>query len=345
MSPVTPTAPITPPPVVAAENHVSREERQQQLPVDKIVRATVAEGGQDRVMLEINQQRFQVETRLPLKTGQKLSLMVVATNPRIELQLIEDPLQQRLANAMHILGEKWNLLSLSQFLETEGLPLIDALSPRSRVTLLSWATMRDNDIMSLDGTGLRQLIINLGLDLEAKLASGVATEMGGLLKSALLEALHLDKTGTGLTETAEHILHLLELFQFCQLKLTRQDVFFVPLPLPFLDQGFIIIDRQKQHQVDAKPAPPFRLSLHLSLQNLGDLRIDLLHDPGGLYIRFVCDSQEKADFVAAYKEELVHGLSSFPLHDITFAADAESPANALLAKMIPQGDSILDTRV
>ena len=76
MSPVTPTAPINPASTVSAENHISREERQQQLPIDKIVRATVAEGGQDKVMLELNHQRLQAETKLPLKTGQKLNLMV-----------------------------------------------------------------------------------------------------------------------------------------------------------------------------------------------------------------------------------------------------------------------------
>jgi hypothetical protein len=345
MSPVTPTMPITPPPPVAAENHVSREERQQQLPVDKIVRATVAEGGQDRVLLELNQQRIQAETRLPLKTGQKLNLLVVATSPRIELQIIEDPLQQRLTHAMHILGEKWNLLPLAQLLETEGLPIIDVLSPRSHATLLSWATMRNHDIMSLDGTGLRHLLIDLGLDLEARLARGASREIEGPLKSALLEALQLEKTGSELPETAERLLQIIELFQFCQIKLTRQDIFFLPLPLPFLDQGFLIADQQKQRQVDAKKVPPFRLSLHLSLQTLGDLRIDLLQDPRGLFIRFVCDSQDKADFVAAYKDELARDINSVPLHDITFTAGAESPANALLTKMIPQGDSILDTRV
>ena len=340
-----PTAPINPPPTVTADNHVSREERQQQLPVDKIVRATVTEVNQDRAMLEINQQPFQVETRLPLKTGQKLRLLVVATSPRIELQLLEDPLQQRLANALHILGEKWNLLSLSRFIEKEWLPTIDALSSRSRTALLAWATMRSNDIMSLDGTGLRQLIASLGLNLEANLARGHAGEMEGPLKSALLEVLQLDRSGTGLPETTEHVLKLLEMFQFCQLKLTRVDVFFLPLPLPFLDQGFIVADQQKQQQSEAGNPAPCRLSLHLSLQNLGDLRIDLLHDPRGLFIRFVCDSQEKADFVAAYKEELAHALNYVPLFDITFAAGAESPVNALLAKMIPQGDSILDARI
>jgi len=345
MSPVTPTAPINPAPTVTADNHVSREERQQQLPLDKIVRATVAEGGQDKVMLELNQQRLQAETRLPLKTGQKLNLLVVATNPRIELQIIEDPLQQRLAQSMHMLGEKWNLQPLTQLLKAEGLPIIDALSPQSREILLSWATMRNQDIMSLDGAGLRQLIINLGLGLEANLAQGKSGEMAGPLKSALLETISLEKAGTDLPEMAGRLLQLLELFQLCQIKLARQDVLFLPLPLPFLDQGFIIADQQKQQQVDGKNTAPFRLSLHLSLQNLGDLRIDLLHEPQGLFIRFVCDSQEKADFVATCKDDLMQNMNSVLLHDIAFAAGADSPANALLTKMIPQGDSILDTRV
>ena len=345
MSPVTPTAAINPTPAVTADNHASREERQQQLPIDKIVRATVTEGGQDKVMLELNQQRLQAETRMPLKTGQKLNLLVTATSPRIELQIITDPLQQRLAQAMHMMGEKWNLLPLTQLLNAEGLPIIDTLSPQSHAAMLSWATMQKHDIMSLDGAGLRQLIINLGLGTESNLAQGKIGHLEGSLKSALVETLYLGKSGPELPELAKRLLQLIELFQLCQIKLNRQDVVFLPLPLPFLDQGFIIVDHQKQQQADETKELPFQLSLHLSLQNLGDLRIDLLHDPRGLFIRFVCDSQEKVDFAAACKDELMQTISSVPLQDISFAVGVESPANAILAKMIPQGDSILDTRV
>ncbi len=344
MSPVTPTAPINPAPTVTADNHVSREERQQQLPIDKIVRATVAEGGQDKVILELNQQRLQAETRLPLKTGQKLNLLVVATNPRIELQSIEDPLQPRLTSSLHMLSGKWDLQSLAQVLNAEGTPIINALSPQSREILLSWATMQKHDIQSLDGAGLRQLIKDLGLGHEANLARVKSGQIEGALKSALLETLSLKKAGTDMQEQAGRLLQLLELFQFCQIKLARQDVLFLPLPLPFLDQGFIIVDQQKDQQADEKNTAPFQLSLHLTLQNLGDLRIDLLHEPQGLFIRCVCDTQEKAEFVAACKDDLMRNMNSVLLHDIAFAAGADSPANALLTKMIPQGDSILDTR-
>jgi len=345
MSPVTPTAPINSPPTVTADIHVSREERQQQLPVDKIVRATVAQGGQDKVMLELNQQRLQAETRLPLQTGQKLNLLVVATSPRIELQIIEDPLQQRLAQTMHLLGEKWNLQPLVQLLIQEGQPIVDALSPVNREILLSWSTMRNHDITALDGRGLRQLIINLGLGMEVNLAGGKIEPTGRPLKSALLEALYLEKSETAPPEMTGRLLQLVELFQLWQIRLARQDVVFQPLPLPFLDQGFIITDQQKQHQVDYNDAQPYKITLHLSLQMLGNLRIDILREAAGLHIRFVCDSQEKAAFIAAFKVELMHDMHSLHLCDVAFAAGAESPSNALIAKMIPQGDSILDTRV
>jgi hypothetical protein len=344
MSPVTPTAPINPLPTVTADNHVSHEDRQQQLPVDKIVRATVAEGGQDKVMLELNHQRFQAETRLPLQTGQKLNLLVVATTPRIELQIIEDPLQQRLAQAMHILSEKWNLQPLSQFLTQEGQPIIDALSPLNREILLSWATMLNHDITALDGTGLRKLIINLGLGMEANLAQGKIEQMEEPLKSALLEIFNLDQPETELPDTAGRLLQLIELFQLWQIKLAQQDVLFLPLPLPFLDQGFIIADHLKQDEIEDNNKPPFKISLHLSLQKLGDLRIDLLHDSQGLHLRFVCASQEKADFVAAFKDQLMHDMQDVHPCDIAFAIGAESPATALIAKMIQHSDPILDTR-
>ena len=205
--------------------------------------------------------------------------------------------------------------------------------------------MLNHDITALDGTGLRKLIINLGLGMEASLAQGKIEQIRGPLKSALLETLNLEQTETELPDTAGRLLQLLELFQLWQIKLARQDVLFLPLPLSFLDQGFIIADHRKQREIDDNNAPPFKISLHLSLQNLGDLRIDLLHDPQGLHIRFVCASQEKADFVAAFKDQLMHDMQAVPLRDIAFAIGAESPATALIAKMIPQGDTMIDTMV
>jgi len=81
MNVINPSAAIVPI-NATADNFQSREERQYQLPLNQIVRATVSEGGFDRAMLEMANRRIPVETKVPLQTGQKLDLLVVTTQAR-----------------------------------------------------------------------------------------------------------------------------------------------------------------------------------------------------------------------------------------------------------------------
>lgn len=342
---ISPVIAINPVASATADN-ASREERQQDLRLHQIVRATVAEGGQERVTLEFGQRRFLAETELSLKPGQKLELMVVATAPRLELRVIEDQLGTRLGQALHLLGGKGGDVGLLALLKGEsGGEWFRQLSPQSRQVLDLWFGLLERGGQDLGGERLQQLARSLGLDLEAQLAAGKGGQAAATLKATLLEVGRMldDKDGP-LAESIRPLLQGLELFQLSQVRLEQQGMFLVPLLLPFLQRGYLLA-RERAPSAPGEPEPPQLISLHLALQGLGDLRIDLLQDAQGLHLRFVCDEPGKAEFVAGFQQELKQSLEPFGLEGLSFAAGAESPAKALIRKLLPEGNGVLDTRV
>lgn len=343
MSTVMPTAPINPLPVVADNTIPKAEERHDQLPIDKFVRATVAEGGQERVILDLNHRLVPAETRVPLKTGQQLNLLVTATTPKLELLIIDDPLQRRLTGLLHHLGGKLQISSLIQQLTAENNVLLTSLRSESRQALLSLLGLEENALSGLTGRSLEQFIANLGLDFEALLAK--ERHVDPSLKSIILEILaKLDSGKTNFNEQAVRLLQGLELQQLCQIKLARQDMFFFPLPFDFLEQGFVIAEQPKESQEEPSKKS-FVLSMHLALKGLGNLRIDFFLDAKGLYLRFACESKEKMEFSAQFENDLHNAIQTIPVQGISFSTGADDPAATLISKLITHGDSVLDTRV
>ncbi len=332
-------------PVSSAGTHPeSREERQQDLRLHQMIRATVAEGGQERVLLELGRQRFAVETQMPLKPGQKLDLMVVATSPRLELQVVEDPLRARLGQMLHLLSGRWNDSALLDELAENQKPLLERLGLANRQFVEGWTAASARAFAGRDGALLRGLARMLGLDLEARLARGEAPE-GATLKSIMGELQQALKQGGGeLAERAGQLLQTLELFQLSQVRLEQQGSQFVPMLLPGVDQGFLVAER-RESLAQESGEESLVVSLHLSLQGLGDLRVDFLQDAQGLMVRFVCADRNKADFAAGFGEELRQALEPLGLQGLSFTGGAESPATALIRKLLPEGDRVLDTRV
>ncbi len=340
MSTINPLATITPA-IPVTPYAGTREERQhQELQLHQIIRATVAEGGQDRVMLEMGQQRIPAQTSLPLKAGQSLELQVTALSPQLQLQVVSDPLTARLGQVLHLLGGKWEFLPpLRQLLGAEGGDG-EKLSPASRNALQVWLGLQGEVVEDQGPAALRQLLLRLGLDLEALLARGEGSG-AGTLKGALLEVL-ARASGEG-REQAAQLVQTLELFQLAQLRLEQQGAMLWPLPLPFLDQGFLVAEGQSEGGEGDEAAQ--RLSLHLALQGLGNLRVDFYHSADGLLLRFACEGREQADFLAAGQQELRQALEQFPVTGISFTTGVESPDKSLIRRLLPQGQSVLDTRV
>ncbi len=338
INPVTPPTPLTALNPMAAEPN---ESRRQELRADQIVQASVVEGGMERVLLELAGHRLRAETRLPLQAGQKLTLQVVRTSPQVELRVVENLLLERLGHAIHLLGEPRSLAALLDIL-----PRPAGGGPEARTlveTLLQGLDPQGGKFF--EGTPLKELARHLGLGLERALAAGDSQGATSGLKGALLAL--LPSLADGSPEALEGVrswLQALELHQMCSLRLAEQGGWLLPLPLPFLEQGYLISERRRSGP-DGEEEGPFRLTLHLCLEGLGDLRVDLLSEAEGLYLRLACQSEEKASFVQSFREELAESVTALPLQGLAVSAGAEAPDRALLRRVLPEGNGVLDARV
>lgn len=445
---INPSPPILPVSSAAALV-VNREGREQDLRPEQVVRASVAEGGQEKVLLDMGHRRVWAESRVPLRTGQTLNLQVLQTAPRLELRLLDTPLNERIGHALHLLNGKFDVLSLLTQLSqgraalpappqasaaptpglslppglpaplpastaatqapaamltpapgstagptpaagtgpagpaatplpaaTAGSPppgtpplpsavvptpyraaqpeiprlpepplghLAEQLSQASRETLQAFKSVLSDPALAFDGAQLRQVLKHLGLHMEARLAAGQGEEAAQTLKSALLDARNLLEGGGGKSTQVEHLLQNLELHQLFNLRLAQEGATLWPLPLAFLEQGYLVVEERSQ-QRGGDQETPWQLALHLSLKALGDLRIEFLHEPQGLFLRFVCDSQEKSAFFAGFADELRQQITSVPLAGLSFSQGAEFPAKTLMRRVLGEGEGVFDAR-
>lgn len=448
MTLINPSPPILPV-ASAAALVVHREGREQELRPEQVVRASVAEGGQEKVLLDMGHQRVWAESRVPLRTGQTLNLQVLQTAPRLELRLLDTPLNERIGHALHLLNGKFDVLSLLNQLSQgraalpappqasaaptpglslpPGLPaplpastaatqapaamltpapgstagptpaagpgsagpaatplpaatagstppgtsplpsavvptpyraaqpeiprlpepplghLAEQLSQASRETLQAFKSVLSDPALAFDGAQLRQVLKHLGLHMEARLAAGQGEEAAQTLKSVLLDARNLLEGGGVKSTQVEHLLQNLELHQLFNLRLAQEGATLWPLPLAFLEQGYLVVEERSQ-QRGGDQETPWQLALHLSLKALGDLRIEFLHEPQGLFLRFVCDSQEKSAFFAGFADELRQQITSVPLAGLSFSQGAEFPAKTLMRRVLGEGEGVFDAR-
>jgi len=196
------------------------------------------------------------------------------------------------------------------------------------------------------GLILKQLIDNLGLKFESLLANGKGKEAAQTLKAALYDIAQQFSDSKNIAETTNKILSTLELFQQVQLHFDSTKQIIVPLPLPFLDQGFLVIDKDPSNADSATGKKgPKNFSIYLSLKELGNIRIDFNNVDHGINLRFNCESSEKAEFIAEHKEQLEKAISKVKLLNVMFTDKAADPASELLRKMVPEGQSILNTTI
>ncbi len=179
-----------------------------------------------------------------------------------------------------------------------------------------------------------------GLNLEAELLRGKTRDALSSLKLALLG----ERTELG--PKGEEAIHRIELFQICRVRLAEQNLTFVPLPLPFLEEGFLLVEehnpKDQQEETEGKST---QLSLHLRLSYLGNLRIDMLSEPSGMSLRFACEDQQRVNFLQSLNDQLQERLQDLNIRGTSFTTGAETPANVLLKKLLPAAHRVLDDRV
>jgi len=121
----------------------------------------------------------------------------------------------------------------------------------------------------------------------------------------------------------------------------------MPLPLSFLDQGYLLIDAdrskndQEKHDPSEKPLQHFEL--HLQLEGLGNLQIDFREKDGGVTLKFTAADAERAKFLAGFRGELDRWLTAANLESVQFLVGAREPVKSLLGKIMGDSTGIIDT--
>ncbi|SHO50786.1 hypothetical protein [Desulfopila aestuarii] len=300
------------------------------------------------VILQIGDNLLPARSDMPLQPGQTLQLQLVATSPQIELKIVNDTLQQFLGRPLTLIGNTVDIRELFSLLQ-QPQSLLTTLSLNSKEALESFMSLQQSSLnpnTENGGTFLKQMVDQIGLAFERMIGEGNGARSALTLKAALLEVLSNFKTDSQIHNSALRSLTTLEFFQLAQLHTESSQQFIFPLPLPFLEQGFLLVEKRNDDDGGGGAdyeQQEYRFSLFLKLKELGNLRIDFFHSPEGLLIRFHADSEEKANFIATYESDLKQSISEAPLLGISFGANAPDPATELIRRIVPEGRSVFDT--
>ncbi|MDP3480077.1 MAG: hypothetical protein Q8R88_09910 [Desulfoprunum sp.] len=196
------------------------------------------------------------------------------------------------------------------------------------------------------GELLQQLVNKLGLNMEGLLAAGNKEEAVKTVKFALIELVQNFAEQSKLLESGKHALNTLEFFQLTQLQAGRQNTLIVPLPLPFLEQGYLVVEDYKDQSGQDRQGRemPKNFSLFLKLSPLGNLKIDFLSSGDGVYIRFNSESKEVSDFLATFKDELDNAVSDTRVHGVSFTENGEDPLTAVLKRSRAGAESFINAK-
>ena len=311
------------------------------------MKAVVLEAnGNNRFLLDIGGNNLSASSEAKLTPGQILSLQVVKTEPQIEMKIVTNTLNQLTGRSLTLLGKNIDLTELFSAIESHTPAPLQLLTPKSRSVLEGFFALQQTDLGDKDsGANLKKLIDGLGLNLEHLLAKGDKDAAVHTLKAALLEMAHSFSSAENLAEATQKVLTVIELFQLAQLQTAGTSQAIFPLPLPFVEQGYLIVEEQDgDGAANRTETQESRFSLHLTMSDLGNLTINFLSNPEGLYIRFHADSSEKADFLAAHADELKSAISDTPIISLSFSGNASDPINDLIRQIVPEGSSMLDTK-
>jgi hypothetical protein len=332
----------------ATSGSSGREQGGQHVVRGQTLTATVLESaGNNKFYLDILGDKVlaKSETLTNLNPGSKLDLEVLSAKPTLELKIISQKPELFFGKTLTLLEKNLDVSKLFQSLTSSS--VFGKLSDNSREGLTSFHQLQQLPIDPKNsGVTLKHLYNRLGLNLESSLAQGKSQVAIQTLKAALLEIASILKDGGELAETTNKFIGTLELYQLAQLRLTSENLLIFPLPLPFLENGYLLVEQNKNREGDeGDNKHSLHFSLHLSLEPLGNIEIDFLQTEDCLYIRFGCESDQAKTFTSVFQDELKNIISSTDAVSINFTDTAGNPSNDLVFQLLPEGKSILDTKI
>jgi hypothetical protein len=329
-------------------SHLAGEQQQRPpfSPGQLVQGVITAKGDARQFTLDINGHKITAESSAQLQIGQKLNLQVASMAPRIELQIVSsNPTNRWLGNVLPLIGRQSQLFSgVTAFAGDPG--LMSQLSTTAQETLRFYAQGMQQG--AAEGRFPPAFLTRLGVNMEQLLAQDKPAEAAQTLKFALLELSQQTGTTDKSPLTADQLTKTLELYQLLQIRLANESLFFLPLPFSFLLQGYLLIDTDrsgkhaegKQQSSDADHT----VELHLRLEGLGNVDIQIQHKEDRVSLRFLAQDAEKAKFFAEFRQELEQWITHGSLDSVQFLVGAKEPVKTLLEKITKDGAGMIDTR-
>ena len=304
-------------------------------------------------LINVGGKQIQMQSQTPLSIGQQLRLAVTQFDP-LELRILSEPpenkaaitrqqLQPNLAAAQLLLqsslfaAKPINLTALFTILT--GLNTTQAqLSGETLTNIANFYSLQHNFLQNKEEGGriLQQLINLLGLNHEhnARANQNATTT----LKNSLFEILVTLSDNKQLGEEARKLTTIIEFFQLANIAQANQNEHLIPLPLSFLNQGFLQVHFDNKNQNENTPDENrLKFSLFLNMSRLGNLQIDFSGTSEGIYLHIHTESEEVSTFLEGYVYQFIENINlNLPLLGIRFSEDAQEPAGVLLKEISPQ---------
>ncbi|APG23803.1 flagellar hook-length control protein FliK [Syntrophotalea acetylenica] len=287
----------------------------------QILQATVLARDGGQVLLDVQGQAVPARCALALQQGQQVLLHVTATAPQIRLQALGHNQASPTGATLQLLETGWQLPAFLRQMQNDGNAAKQRWPEVFQGALQTF--MAGLETATADGTALSALLQNLGV---ARLRRG---ETSTSLMETIEQAVPADcQEDDSLAEWAAKLAQGLRMMQQFNLASETPGVTLLPLPLPFLQQGLLLIE----YPVDApreKPATPKKLSLFLDLENLGEMRVDMLLEKDDLWVRFTCQSEHASERLRACAAELKEALHLGSRREILFTTGNPRPEEKL----------------
>jgi len=244
-------------------------------------------------------------------------------------------------------------ISFSQLLPlAQEYATLPATHPLRQLLTFLIKTENEQTVPSLQQATGRQIedyLNRLGINMEHLLAENKPEEAARTLKFALLELAQQAGTVEKSSVAPDQLAKTLELYQLLQIRLANESLFFLPLPFSFLQQGFLLVDAdhsqgQSETEPDQAGQSDKTVALHLQLEGLGNLQVDIHQKEAHLTLRFLTENVEKAKFVAEFRAELEQWITTGSLDSVQFLVGAQEPVKTLLKKIATGDTGIIDTR-
>lgn len=301
---------------------------------EQVVQATVAEGGLDRIYLELGPWRMPARTQVPLPQGAHLTLQVTQTEPEVALRILP-------RDSLHFLFSSLNQLGTQQrFLQG-----IESLAQQTAFPTLKnlFAQLLQQLRQPPSSELLQTFNRNLGLYMEQALLAG---DKEGALQS--LQGQLLQHVTQGDDSAADTVLQKLLFWQLCHVRLSQAGYHFVPLPFTFLEQGYLLAQNQGGSAANSGgQTEQWKFSLFLELTNLGPIEAHLLQQEQSLYVQLAVAQEEAKPFLRSMVPTLCQRLEKLGWQEVSahVRSGARYPDKALLQYLVPEGTHAVDQRV